>query len=290
MKEFIGSVSMIPQEILTYQRKFGHKVDVIGESSFLKDGIPFNDNLKMYDIVCCYESDWFIHLEKLDNIKYIFVNYDSNRITKNNVTISNYWRERVGGWPKVVNVGITPNRTLFSKNKKDYILYLNTLARKKCCLDILKNIHTLGEIKVMGGKHTQDYWDEIFNFCKDKPNIELYGRHTSEIEKWETMSHAKCVVMAHNPAVGEESGCITQIEAKFAGTPVVALGKIFKETIIQGITGYAVDDWDDFKNSIENCKSINPYDCLCDGLSIYQAEDMAKKYISLYEEVLDGGW
>lgn len=289
LSSFIGSIAMITQEISMYQRINGHTVDILGENDFLKGDVPFSDKLRKYDIVHCYESDWEKYLLSLNDVRYVLMNYDTLCRNKNHITISNYWKNKSGGRPKVVYVGITPERTFFSDKKTDKIIYINTLAKKKCCYEILKNIYDLGPIEIMGGKLEEDHYRDIMNFISEHPNI-TYRGFTSEFEKWDSLKKAKCVVMAHNPKFGEESGCIVQIEAKFAGTPAIAMGDIF-EMINHNKTGFVANNWEEFRKYINISNEISPKDCLQDGLERFHAADRFKDYIKLYEEVINnGGW
>lgn len=133
--------------------------------------------------------------------------------------------------------------------KEDYFLVVSRLVGAKGIIETAKVIKKLGlKLKIVGEAHgfsdVEKRLEEISG-----SGIELVGRVDDE-KLYELYAKAKCFFVLAR----EEDFGMTPVESMAAGTPVIAFnGGGFKETVVDGKTGYLIDDLE--KKTIE--KAIN---------------------------------
>jgi glycosyltransferase involved in cell wall biosynthesis len=101
---------------------------------------------------------------------------------------------------------------------------------------------------------------EICSDIKSYPNIKYVG-FANKILKKLLLNQAKCLIQP--TAYSEPFGC-NVIEAYFSGTPVITSNRgAFRETVINGITGYLCNDGlENYENAMNCIDKIEPKDCL----------------------------
>jgi glycosyltransferase involved in cell wall biosynthesis len=124
---------------------------------------------------------------------------------------------------------------------------------------------------------------------KDIPNIKyipmpLDDRH-HEAKKY-LYQKAKAFLF---PLQFEESFGLVSIEALSAGTPILTLNMgAQKEIVEHGKTGFVANNLDELSRCIEEVDDLKPEDCRKAAVERFDRKVMAKNYMKLYKEVLDG--
>src|SRR5258708_5684099 len=109
------------------------------------------------------------------------------------------------------------------------------------------------------------------------------GGEVDEPGRNRLMSHA--VAMLH-PVTWREPFGLTIIEAMATGCPVIGInmGSI-PEIIVQGRTGFMVNDVDEMTDAVANIGSINREDCRAHVLENFSAARMADGYEEIYQQI-----
>jgi len=95
---------------------------------------------------------------------------------------------------------------------------------------------------------------------------------------------AKCTLFTSQ---WEEPFGLVMIESMACGTPVIGLRRgAVPEVIVDGKTGFVVDNEDEMIQAIKGIDKIKPEDCRRHIKENYSREKMAENYVSLYEKIL----
>ena len=234
----------------------------------------------------CHETVWLDFMDEM-GIKYVHVMHDGNTlINKNHISPTQYWNNINGGKAKVVPFGVTPERFTYSEEKEDKFIYINTLCPKKGIHEILDNIgdHSL---EIFGGNYEENYNRMITDKSNKLSNVEFHDRWINNEEKYKVLPKRKGMLLAHIESKGPESFCITQLEAMFSGTPVVAYGNIFREVSEHGVSALVCNSWGDYRHYLNDVTSIKSKDCFDYGMEFYTADKMNNKHLELYQRVID---
>jgi glycosyltransferase involved in cell wall biosynthesis len=83
---------------------------------------------------------------------------------------------------------------------------------------------------------------------------------------------------------------LSLIESMACGTPVIAFDRgSMPEIIRHGETGYIVDDIEGAINAVASVTSINRSTCRADVEKRFSNSRMARDYVRVYQEILNGG-
>lgn len=180
--------------------------------------------------------------------------------------------------------GIDIKSFKYNESKKDYLLFLGKVARrKKGAADAVRVAKYLREpLMVVGGRNnrlpsTWLRWPGSVVY----PAGVLWGN-----KKLHVLADAKCLLV---PSRWEEPFGLIMIEALASGTPVIAYSRgAAAEIIKQGETGYLCDNWQEMAERVADIPRLRSKDCLKDVKLRFSAASMAKGYTTYYERVLAG--
>jgi len=167
-----------------------------------------------------------------------------------------------------------------------YLLWVGRISMEKGPHYAIAAAQNFGLQLIMAGK-----LDTV-----DVPYYKNYVRpHLSEQIKWigeidelqRNQLMSKALAFLH-PVTWPEPFGLTIIEAMACGCPVIAFNRgSIPELIIDGKTGFVVNDVDEMVDSLSNLDKIKREDCRDHALQNFTAEKMADGYENFYYEILD---
>lgn len=132
-----------------------------------------------------------------------------------------------------------------------------------------------------------DSADKDYFYQEVKPYLSDRVRWLGEVSagaRNELMAGAYCFL---HPAMWREPFGLTLIEAAATGCPVIAFGKgSIPEIVIDGKTGFVVDNVDEMITAVSRVKEIDRRVCREHVLENFNDDRMVSAYEKLYEEVI----
>jgi glycosyltransferase involved in cell wall biosynthesis len=203
------------------------------------------------------------------------------------VAISDYQRQATPEvtYTATVHNGVAVEEHPFLAEKDDYLLFIGRMCNDKGAHLAVEAATRAGRPLVMAGKMAEPaekaYWDE-----KVKPlltdDVEYIGE-ADEPTKFDLFSRAACTLM---PIQWPEPFGLVMVESMACGTPVVALrnGSV-PEIVEDGVTGFVVDELDDFVRAIDDVGSIDASDCRRVAEERFSIDAMVSGYERVYASV-----
>jgi glycosyltransferase involved in cell wall biosynthesis len=115
------------------------------------------------------------------------------------------------------------------------------------------------------------------------PDVELLGEITP-LEKYELLADAQVVLFTSQ---WEEPFGLVMTEGAACGTPVIAFSRgAAPEVIIDGVTGFVVDNEDEMAAAIGRADTIDPYACRRHVEENFSPEVAAGKYAAIFSTIL----
>ena len=179
----------------------------------------------------------------------------------------------IDGWP-------------FSAEKDDYLLAFGRICEDKGFHVAIEVAKRTGNKLVIAGV-VQDWYRDYFE-ARIAPQIDgeqiVYAGAVSDEEKRTLFARAKGFLF---PILWPEPFGLVMIEAMAAGTPVVALrnGSV-DEVMMDGRTGFVVDDVDQMVAAVGRLDEIDPHACRQSVEERFGVARMTATYEALYAKLL----
>jgi glycosyltransferase involved in cell wall biosynthesis len=174
----------------------------------------------------------------------------------------------------------------YCDKKEGYLLSLNRIHPDKGTHLAIEVARRTGRRLVIAGKWDdgeERYFRDAVEPCIDGDRIVFVGE-ADQRSKRELLAKAFCVLM---PILWEEPFGLVMVEAMACGTPVVAFARgAAPEVIVQGETGFLVDDVDEMASAIEDIGTIRSTRCRERAIE-FDVPVMVEGYLRLYHEILD---
>lgn len=189
-------------------------------------------------------------------------------------------------WKDFIYNGINYQDFKQSKEKGNYLLFLARVSPQKGIDIAIKVAKKLNMKLIIAGKISST--DENFLQKNFYPFIDgkqiIYLGEVLEEKKKKLLSQAYCLIQPNR--VVEAFGN-SVLEAMASAIPVVVYDQgAFKELIINGKTGYVVDNFKDLIKAVKNVQGINKQDCLQRVKDFFSLEKMVFSYENLYSKII----
>ena len=186
-----------------------------------------------------------------------------------------------GNWyDTVIPNYFDPNDFEYSKEKKDYYLYLGRIAYRKGIAVAIKTLESIGGKLILAGQIGDPGIEKLFN----SPNVEYVG--FADVQKRKELLRDARALFLPTYYIEPFGGVI--IEAAFSGTPVITSDwGAFPELVIHGKTGYRCHTLDHFVWATENIGNIKPIDCYTYAMENFSLDRVRWMYEEYFNMLLD---
>ncbi|TNY38602.1 glycosyltransferase family 4 protein [Thermomonospora catenispora] len=188
----------------------------------------------------------------------------------------------VGTVPNAVDVDTFP----FRADKEDFVLFIGRFNPDKGAHLAIDAARAAGRRIVLAGKLNErperDYFAAEIE-PRLGPDVEYVGEADGALKR-DLFSRARCLLF---PIQWEEPFGMVMIEAMACGTPVVALGRgAVPEVVVDGRTGYILDDPADLPEAVDRVDRIRPADCREHVAANFDVSVMGRRYEQVYLSLL----
>ena len=264
-------LSMVSQRLINHQDEYDLILNNMrGEAVFLPVAKLLNKSFVNV-----------MHLNIFPELADLFKEYNTNIIT-----ISNSQRKDFPDLNYLTTVynGVDTEKFVFNNNPQDYLLMMGSIGRHKNQGEAIRVAKELGSKLILAGKiRDQDYFEEIKKDI-DREQIKLLGE-VGFAEKIKLYQNAKAFLF---PIKWEEPFGLVMIEAMACGTPVIAFNRgAISEVVINGLTGYVVENHSQMVEAVKKVDSINRADCREHVKKNFSVEKMIDNYEKACQLVLN---
>ena len=175
----------------------------------------------------------------------------------------------------------------YSEKKDDYLLFLSRISPDKAPHLAVEVARRVGRRMIIAGKidpnpTDNEYFDSFLRPLIDGKNVQFLGEADSRMKR-DLYEKAAALIL---PLCWEEPFGLVMAEAMACGTPVVAFKRgAASEIIVEGETGYLVDNVDQMVEATLKIDRISPRRCRRHVEANFSPERMADGYLRLYERI-----
>jgi glycosyltransferase involved in cell wall biosynthesis len=192
-----------------------------------------------------------------------------------------------GRFAGVVYNGIDVPTYPFRREKEDYLLCLARVSPEKGTHLAIEVARRLSMPLVIAGKVDvvdREYFETAVEPQIDGRLIRFFGEANGE-QKRDLYSRARCLLV---PICWEEPFGLVMPEALACGTPVIAFARgAAPEIVVDGETGFLVDDVDQMVDAVRHVDSIDPARCRSHAERWFDVPVMVDAYLAVYERMLE---
>ena len=174
----------------------------------------------------------------------------------------------------------------FRADKDDYLLCLARISPEKGTHLAIEVARRLSMPLIIAGKvdrADREYFESMVEPQIDNRRIWFFGEANAK-QKRELYASARCLVM---PICWEEPFGLAMPEAMACGTPVVVFARgAASEIVVDGETGFLVDDVDGMVNAVRRVREIDPARCRRHVEERFDVPTMIDGYTDVYEKIL----
>ncbi|MGD0764920.1 MAG: glycosyltransferase family 4 protein [Dehalococcoidia bacterium] len=188
----------------------------------------------------------------------------------------------------VVYNGIDVASFPYQEEKDDYLLFLSRVSPDKSPHLAVEVARRLGREIVIAGKvdHNPidtEYFSTMLEPLIDGKHVHFVGEADAR-QKRKLFAGAYCLLM---PLNWEEPFGLVMVEAMACGTPVVAFPRgAASEVIVDGETGFLVNDVDEMVKAVLKVDRIDHARCRRHVEQNFSPESMADDYLRVYKQIL----
>jgi len=221
---------------------------------------------------------------------------DAFRRVPNNVffnCVSQSQRRTFDGVRNVVEAvpnGIHLREFPFKSRKEDYLLWMGRICEEKGPHLAIEVAERTGVPLVLVGEvypfsyHLRYYNEQVRpHLGRKQPRISFFETPTID-RKVKLLANARALLV---PSLVDETSSLASMEAMACGTPVIGFRRgAIPEVVIDGVTGFIVNDVEQMAEAVWRTPEINPHACRVHVETNHSASRMATEYEDLYEKVL----
>jgi len=174
----------------------------------------------------------------------------------------------------------------FSERKEDYLLCLNRVSAEKGTHLAVEVARRVGRKLIIAGKvdnADREYYESSVKPLIDGRYVEFVGEADHKLKR-ELYAAAAGLLM---PICWEEPFGLVMTEAMACGTPVIAFARgAAPELVVDGETGFLVNDVDEMVAAADRIDSIDPRRCREHVEANFDVPVMVDAYLRLYKQIL----
>jgi glycosyltransferase involved in cell wall biosynthesis len=202
-------------------------------------------------------------------------------------------RHQRSTWPRLADAAIVPNAIDVSAydvraDKDDYLLCVSRIHPDKGNHLALEAGRRTGREVVLVGKIDAGEGERYFAE-QVQPLLGAGGRYLGEVDdstKRDLLARAAATLF---PIRWDEPFGLVMAESMAAGTPCIAFARgAAPEVVVDGVTGFLVDDLDGLVAAVDRLGEIDPAACRAHVTHHFSPSAMAKAYIAVYERAVAG--
>ena len=171
----------------------------------------------------------------------------------------------------------------------EYLAFLGRISPEKGCDRAIEIARRAGmPIKIAAKVDNADraYFERVVKHLLNEPHVEYVGE-IDESQKDEFLGNAYAVLF---PIDWPEPFGLVMIEAMSVGTPVVAFSRgSTPEIMIEGKTGYLVNDVDEAVEAVQKVQWLDRAECRAIFEERFSSRRMAQDYLKAYAQIIDAG-
>lgn len=185
-----------------------------------------------------------------------------------------------------IHHGIDVAQFPFSRPVGEYLLFFGRIHPEKGVREAIDVAKRAGiRLVIAGIIQDQDYYTAQVEPHIDGTSVEYLGSVGPD-RRAEVLGGA--MALLHLISFDEPFG-LSLVESMACGTPVIAFGRgSMPEIIRHGETGYIVDDIDGATDAVAAITAIDRSNCRADVEQRFTDTRMARDYVRVYEEILNG--
>ena len=200
------------------------------------------------------------------------------------VSISNSDRHPELTYLDTVYNGLNEKEFSMGKGEGNYLLYFGRIHPHKGTYEA---IQIAGQSKknliICGLIQDEQYFNEKVQPYINSTSVIYLGNAGPE-QRNELLGNATALL---HPISFEEPFGLSVAESMMCGTPVIAFNRgAMQELIINGSTGFLVNNTNEAITAVSEIKKINRDACRAHALKKFGSHEMAKHYIKLYNKIL----
>ncbi len=204
------------------------------------------------------------------------------------VSISNSDRSPELDYTATVYNGINTDDFTFCFEPKDYLLFFGRIHPEKGTSESIQIAKKSGRKLIISGiiQH-QEYFDSLIKpFINDEDIVYVGNSGPKERDKLMGEAYALLHPIGFNEPFG-----LSVAESMLCGTPVIAFNKgSMPELIIDGKTGFLVNNTGSAVDAVNNIKSVNRIYCREHAASKFSRQKMIEGYLEVYKKVVQKGY
>jgi glycosyltransferase involved in cell wall biosynthesis len=207
------------------------------------------------------------------------------------VSISNAQRRPLHwcNWVATVYHGLPIGTSRLSPEPGDYLAFLGRISPEKGCDRAIEIARRAGlPIKIAAKIDNADrtYYEQVIKRLFELPHVEYVG----EIDESQKQSFLGNALATLFPIDWPEPFGLVMIESMSVGTPVVAFscGSV-PEIMLDGKTGYVVNDIDEAVEAVARVQWIDRAECRAVFEERFSSRRMAQDYQKVYAQIIEGG-
>lgn len=200
------------------------------------------------------------------------------------ISISNADRHTGLKYLQTIYHGIHHEEFTFSDKEENYLLYFGRIHPDKGTHTAIEIAKSSGiTLKIAGLIQDQDYFNTLIKPHIDSGQVRYEG-NAGPVLRTRLLGNARAML---HPINFEEPFGLSVVESMMCGTPVIAFSRgSMPELIIDGKTGFLVNDVKEAVEAVKNTGKIDPQTCRNHAVQNFGRERMIDEYIGAYEKVI----
>lgn len=201
------------------------------------------------------------------------------------VSISNSDRSSELDYVATVYNGIRVEDFIFHKNVGGYLLFFGRIHHDKGTHEAIRIAKKFGmKLIISGIIQDREYFDSLVKPYINDKDIVFAGASGPE-KRNDLLGNAYALL---HPVNFDEPFGLSVAESMMCGTPVVAFNRgSMPELILDGETGFLVDNVDEAVEALKKIKEIDPHYCREWSRKKFSRERMVDDYINVYKTILN---